>query len=427
MNQLLLGPQFEQVPITQIEEELDRLWREASDRALAAGETVVSRNTVLSLIAYTCTVNTAQETLAAITELTAQHPARAIVLLTDPDSQDAGISAHIAVSHQTSGPNAGSSEQIVIRAEGDAARHVPGIVLPLLLTGLPSFLWWTGDVPWGTPLIETLVDGSDRLIIDSSDAADADVTLSAATDLVRRKHTRCAVSDFNWTRQTPWRELTAQFFDSPPLRPYLAGIDRVTVEYAAGDEEDPTNSAQAHLFVGWLASRLNWTLPRTHLHGFGPARQFTLHDVNGRPVTVEINARFGMRTASWSSIARPIQVGQDGHAAGYPGQPPDAPHTAPRSQPRTGHGALVSLRLHAVAGGKPATFIIARDQDLEHATTLCQVDAGAQPSHTVHLPSLGEAGLLHSQLELLGHDAIYEAALATGAHLTGADFRRSSV
>lgn len=427
MTDLVLGPQFEQVPVTHIEGELDRLWREASDRALAAGESIVSRNTVLSLIAYTCTASTAQEALSAIAEQTAQHPARAIVLLSNPDSQDAGISAHVAVRHQTSGPNAGSSEQIVIQAEGDAARHVPGIVLPLLLTGLPSFLWWTGDVPWGTSLVETLVDGSDRLIVDSSDATDSDLMLSGATDLVRRKHTRCALSDFNWTRQAPWRELTAQFFDSPSLRPYLQSIDRVTVEYAAGDEEELTNSAQGHLFVGWLASRLSWSLPRAHARGFGPARQYTLHDVNGRSVAVEVNARFGMRTASWSSIVQPLQVGRDGHSPSFDGQFLSNPTHAQAESTRVGYGALVSVRLHAVSGGKPATFIIARDQDMQHATTLCQVDSGAQPSHTVHLPSLGESALLHSQLDLLGHDAVYEMALATCAQLTGAEFRRSAV
>jgi glucose-6-phosphate dehydrogenase assembly protein OpcA len=427
MKQLILGPQFEQVPVTRIEAELDRLWREASDRALATGEAVVSRNTVLSLVAYAQTVESAQLALSAISDLTAEHPARAIVLLSDPDSPDAGISAHIAVHHQTSGPDAGSSEQIVIQAEGDAARHVPGFVLPLLITGLPAFLWWTGDPPWGTALVETMVDGSDRLIIDSCDSPDSDITLTAAAELVRRKHTRCALSDFNWTRQSPWRELTAQFFDSPTFQPYLQGVDRLTVEYAAGDEEEPTNSAQAHLFVGWLASRLNWTLPQTHRRSFGPARQYTLHDVNGRSIAVELNARFGMMTTSWRTIAQPLQVGGDGYVPTHDGGIPRSMFTVSRNPLAIGHGALVSVRLHAVAGGRPGTFIIARDQDLQHATTLTQVDSGAQPSHTVHLASLGEAALLHGQLELMGHDAVFEAALATGARLTGADFRRSTV
>ena len=415
MRKLALGPHFEQVPVTRIEAELDRLWREENDRAVASGDAVVSRNTVLSLIAYTCTPETALQALSAIADLTAQHPARAVVLLSDPDSEDSGITAHVAVRHETSGRDAGSCEQIIIQAEGDAARHIPGVALPLLITGLPSLLWWTGDVPWGTHLVEALVDGSDRLIIDSSESTTADVTLAAASDLMRRKYSRCSLSDFNWTRQAPWRELTAQFFDSPTLRPYLHGIDRVTVEFAAGDEEDQTNSAQALLFVGWLAARLNWSLPRFHGRGFGPARQYTLHDVNARPITVELNARFGMRVVNWSSIAGEADPARTEAAAISDGQPV------------IGHGALVSLRLHAVVEGKAGTFIVARDQDLRHATTLCQAEIGAQPSQRVNLDVLGEMALLQSQLELLGHDAVYESALATGALLGGAEFRRSAV
>ncbi len=89
-----------------------------------------------------------------------------------------------------------------------------------------------------------------------------------------------------------------------------------------------------------------------------------------------------------------------------------------------GHGALMSVRIHGIRDRRPGTFIIARDQDLEHATTLCQVDVGAPPSHTVHLPSLGETALLESQLSMLGHDAIYEEALLTAAHLVGYEARR---
>ncbi|HET9981332.1 MAG TPA: OpcA/G6PD domain-containing protein, partial [Ktedonobacterales bacterium] len=65
--------------------------------------------------------------------------------------------------------------------------------------------------------------------------------LGALDDIEQRKITNCAFSDFNWTRQKPWRELVAGFFDSDTLRPYLDGIDRLTIEYAAGDENTLPN------------------------------------------------------------------------------------------------------------------------------------------------------------------------------------------
>jgi hypothetical protein len=84
----------------------------------------------------------------------------------------------------------------------------------------------------------------------------------------------------------------------------------------------------------------------------------------------------------------------------------------------------MSIRIHSTAERRPGTFIIARDADLEHATTLSQVDAGAPPSHTVHLGSLGEDALLHTQLELLGHDAVFEEALMMAARMVGYDTMR---
>lgn len=427
MIDLQLPPQFRQVPLGNTEDALDRLWREVSESSLATGGTAVSRNTTLTLVAYTTTPAHARIALAAIAELTAQYPARAIIVVPEPDQPTSQIDVQVAIHSEGSGANAVYGEEILLHALGDAAHHIPGAVLPLVVAGLPAFLMWTGDPPWGSTLLETLVDGSDRLILDSCDMTDIDRSLAAAADLVRRKHTRCALSDFDWTRQTPWRELTAQFFDAPEFRPYLAGIDRVTIEYAAGDEEAPTNSAQAYLFAGWLASRLAWTLPTTYRRGFGPSRQHTLHDGKGRPVLVEVNARFGTRTASWFELDQPGRRdwSQGDHNVWRDQLDGPGGTTAHETAPVIGHGALMSVRIHALTDRRPGTFIVARDQDLAHATTLSQVDSGAPPSHTVHLASLGETALLHSQLELLGHDPIYEDALTTAARLVGYDTRRS--
>jgi hypothetical protein len=200
-------------------------------------------------------------------------------------------------------------------------------------------------------------------------------------------------------------------------------VDRVTVEYAAGDEDGITNCAQALEFLGWLAARLGWSLPAGHRRGYGPARQYTLHDSNDHPVVVEVNARFGVPTTSWYAMNQRRARADVELSSGRHSAPP--PASAPRRA--IGHGALMSVRLHAFANRRPGIFIIARDQDLEHATTLCQVDSGAPPSHTVHLPSLGETALLTSQLETTGHDTIFEDALAMAARLVGSDSRRGGV
>ncbi|HEV7127221.1 MAG TPA: glucose-6-phosphate dehydrogenase assembly protein OpcA [Ktedonobacterales bacterium] len=431
MTDLRLDKQFRQVALGDIEAALDELWREITENALASGRGAVSRNTVLTLVAYTTTIGQAHLSLRAAEELAVQHPARTAVLLTEPDQPDAAIDVQVAVRGEGMGLTAGYSEEIVIEARGDAAHQVSGVVLPLMASGVPAFLWWHGEPPWGGNLVETLVDGIDRLIVDSGDAGDADRFLSGVADLVRRKHAHCALSDFNWARQTPWREMTAQFFDPVAVLPYLSGVDRVTVEYAAGDEDAPTNSAPAYLFVGWLAARLGWTVATANRRSFGPSRQHTLHDSAHRPVLVEVNARTGLPTGSWYAIhdrqRRALNPSASGSWPGVVDGRSAASAPGASATPEIGDGALMSVRIHAVTAGRRGTFIIARDQDLEHATTLCQVDGSAPPSHTVHLGSLGETALLHSQLELVGHDAIYEEAVHKAAQLAGYEPNRRAL
>lgn len=60
------------------------------------------------------------------------------------------------------------------------------------------------------------------------------------------------VSDLNWQRIAPWQELTAEAFDPPEKRASIKDIDQVSINYEKG------NPSQAFLFLGWMASRLNW-------------------------------------------------------------------------------------------------------------------------------------------------------------------------
>ena len=41
-----------------------------------------------------------------------------------------------------------------------------------------------------------------------------------------------AISDLNWGRITPWRELIAQFFDVTEYRPYLVNVNEIEIEHA---------------------------------------------------------------------------------------------------------------------------------------------------------------------------------------------------
>lgn len=408
MSDLLAG--MRKVEVDQIEHALDDIWRETNVNTLTGGGVAVSRNAVMTLVIYTHNETEAVRAMQAVDSMSATHPSRCILLTTLESREGAPIEAYVGSRLRTEGGANSYGEQIVLEARDGTARHLPGAVLPLILSGLPSFLWWNGEPAWKSEQFEAMVDGSDRIILDTSEMTNGENGLVALDDIDHRKLSNSAFSDFNWTRQQPWRELVAGFFDSDSLRAYLDGIDRLTIEYAAGAESSLPNPAAAYLFVGWLASRLNWqTHGGTRGTGKDEQRQHTLYSASGQPITVEVTARYGVPIKSWHEIV-PEDASFDASASGV--RPPIGPACV-------GSGALMTVHLHARANGKTGTFAVARERDMRHASTLCHVPEHALPSQTVHLPSLGESALLMEQLQQLTHNTIYENALTAAAHLSG--------
>lgn len=420
-------PQFagmRPVELDTIEQQLDDLWRQANAGVAAGASAPAARNAVLTLVAVAHNADEAREVLDIIHGLSVAHPSRAIVVAADgaagpttPGTQgeasassDSAPSIHAYVGTFT-GPNNCYGEDILLTARGEAARHLPGVILPLIVTGLPTVLWWLGEPPWGSEMLEALVDGSDRFIVDTSAMAHPERSMRALEDLMRRKGARTAVGDVSWTVQAPWRDIVAQFFDPPDVRVYLDDVVRVTLEYAADDEDVPANSSQAYLFAGWLASRLGWRINLAQPAGGAGSRQHSLRDGAGHVVTLEINARYGVPLMT-------TLLEQHG--------PPASSNQAQRgAASAVRRGALMSVYLAARNGTQLGTFAVARGSDLAHATTAVQVPGIALPSQTVYLRSLGEIEPLTDQLADLGHDPVYEQALVAAALLIGTGGRRS--
>lgn len=398
-----------QVEPETIEKSLDAAWREANAAALAGGGQAGARSSVMTLVAYSGDADEATTTLRVIEGLTTQHPSRSIVVApTAGNPSGRQLEAFINTQAISSSGSTRYGEEIVLCATPTAMRHLAGSILPLIVSGLPAFLWWQGTPPWNTEVFEATIDGFDRLLVDTSAMPIAEHALLSLDELIRRKKTSLAISDFNFTRLGPWRELTAQFFDPTDVREYLTHVDRVTIEYAAEVEDSAGSAAQSYLFAGWLASRLGWRSA-----GVGSAqlmdgqRQHTMIDGSGHKVEVEINARYGVPIRSWMEIAR----------GGESGRGPGA----------IGPGALMSVYIRAQSKGTTVSFTAAREADLMHASTHCQLPAGAaaSPSQTVYLPSLGEFASLSDDLMRLGHDSLFEEALSAIAPMLDPTLRRA--
>jgi glucose-6-phosphate dehydrogenase assembly protein OpcA len=260
-------------------------------------------------------------------------------------------------------------EQILARVRGDFDERVASVVIPLLVPDLPVFLWWTGTPPSAARHLDDLVRLADRLIVDSADFARPDRTLPEVAHLARL---RVGITDLNWARLTPWRELIAQFFDVPGWRPFLDGITGIRAGFAVDMDGRDIHPSQALLLLGWLASRLGWR----PVEAFAPAEAggllFRMERADGAPIMVRLRPRF--------------ERGLDA-------------------------GDVSGVRIQAAVGRDAAEFVIKRAPDARHATATAIVGGVTRAERVVPLPALGIRGLLGEELAIAGSDHVYETAL----------------
>ena len=207
-------------------------------RAQAAAEAASMRTSVMTHIAWV-PAEWAGPARAALEGMAELHPSRTILLFPEPAAADNRIDCEAQVERwEVPDTDRGLVTEVVeLTLRGARAQAPASIVEPLLISGLPVFLRWRGEPPWGAPELEQLVDVTDRLIVDSTEWDD----VPDAYRLLAELFPRCAASDIAWARTSRWRSHLAT------LWPGLADVRRVRVRGTA---------AQAWLLCGWLRSRL---------------------------------------------------------------------------------------------------------------------------------------------------------------------------
>jgi glucose-6-phosphate dehydrogenase assembly protein OpcA len=243
--------------IRAIEAELARLRDEA-----AAGDGATQRTRVLTHVAW---VPAAWEQAArsVLEGLGDRHPSRTILLHPDPaagrDALDASVDLRCFVH---GGPQrVVCSEVVTLWLRGRTASAPASVVQPLLVSDLPAFLRWRGELPLGAPELEQLVDVVDRLIVDGGEWSDAGAGYRGLAQLLER----VAVSDIAWARTLPWRRALAARW------PGIAGAQRLRVEGPR---------AEALLLSHWLRARLRRELALEH----APAEELERVELDGEDV-----------------------------------------------------------------------------------------------------------------------------------------------
>ncbi|HEU5100285.1 MAG TPA: glucose-6-phosphate dehydrogenase assembly protein OpcA [Roseiflexaceae bacterium] len=377
------------IDVRAIERELNDLWKQLAEGEEGETHQAVTRTCVLNLIVVTGGGRAAERATETVARLTGRHPNRAFVISAAPNGRKDVLDAWVQTHCQMPSPGRPQvcGEQISIEARGAAVDRVPGTLLPLLLPDVPVMLWWPRGEPSDDPRFLKFADYVDRVIVDSATFAKPEAGLVRLAALLSPDTSNrsagpgaanwsaganAAISDLAWSRLTPWRELTAQFFDAPALVPHLSEITRVTLEYEA-HAGGPADRSQALLLLGWLAARLGWA-PGDAMSERSGITTLGMVAANGEPIAVEL----------------------------HPAAPADD---------------LLDRLSALTIECRRARFNVARDAAPDCAVARSEVE-GMQPiQRKVRLERLDEASLIGEELRLLGHDQTFELALMVAAGL----------
>ncbi len=360
--------------VGEIEAGLSAMWRSAAEAT--ESKSAVTRASALTLLVYMDRPEEAREVSNLLSEVTRQNPCRSVLMVMDPQGSPAALMASISA-HCHMGAEGGKticSEQITLNARGETGPALISVVLPLTLSGLPIYLWWRAENFAMPAYFDQILRVTQHVIVDSARFAAVGPDLRTLAAWLERNSGRIRLTDLNWGRATPWREVIAQCFDSPDRRPYLRRIRGLRIEYEMESERLTAQRAQGLLLTAWLATRLGWQFRRAESQGENLPRTLFFQSGAG-----EVKAE---------RILRKVDGG--------------------------GSGVCFSFEIKADG----ARFSFTRGPDGKVVQTLAEVPGQAPIGQTVRIEAGEEIEILNNELMLSGHDRVYEEAMALVAHLS---------
>nr|WP_032408275.1 glucose-6-phosphate dehydrogenase assembly protein OpcA [Rhodococcus fascians] len=199
----------------------------------AGGAVTIGR--VLTLIVASRDASKAERAIDAANEASREHPCRVIVLIHGDRSAESSLDAQIRV-----GGDAGASEVVVLRLNGELADHEHSVVIPFLLPDTPIVAWWPDEAPT-VPAKDPLGRLAIRRITDATNSSDTTAAIKGRLSSYTEGDT-----DLSWSRITYWRGLLATALDQAPF-------EAVTSATVSGLAAEPA----LDILAGWLAAKLD--------------------------------------------------------------------------------------------------------------------------------------------------------------------------
>lgn len=349
------------------------------------------RNCVMTLVGVAPT--DAHETIAKRTTkaIGMQHPAQAIVIREEAAVRGRHLDAWISTDvHRPETLCAVECELITLHVRGRAADHLGGLLDPLLVGGVPTYLWWLGTPPFGKREMFDALGVCDGLVVDSSHFEEPYHAFNGMSRLLRVAHHRLGLADLQWARLRPWRESVAQFFTPADRRPFLAGISEVGIDYAG---EGRGNRIAAALVAGWMASGLGWKLRRATA-GIGGVVA-AVYEAGGRSIDVQFRSLPKADRVSGEVCA--VRVGGAAHGRSFR-------LSVMHDPPRRRGGAVPDMdRRRGDTNGVLLTVI--------------EIGDGEPLRHVQQLEPEDVAALLLDVLSTGTHDDVYNRSLVAASEL----------
>jgi glucose-6-phosphate dehydrogenase assembly protein OpcA len=233
------------------------------------------------------------------------NPARTILIVVEDGKKDLdALATLVHDSPDALGGNTVFRERIEIDVGTEQLDHLDTIIYPVLATEVGTVVW----SPHGHPeAVDALRGLANTVLIDSLEIPDWREALARISEL----SDDADVSDLAWLRSNPWRERVAAAFDPVIWRPELDAINRVSVRM------HPGSTLAALLWLGWLASRLEWqphvmeldTADNKKGHATGAAGQIDLEINNDETMPVPGLAGLTIETANGLSLSLDRGIG----------------------------------------------------------------------------------------------------------------------
>jgi glucose-6-phosphate dehydrogenase assembly protein OpcA len=218
------------------------------------------RSYVMTLVAVAATEAEERRAQAVGEAIAANHPSLAIIVRDEPNVQSGRIDAAITTElHKTEEAGPIVFELVTLHVRGAAGEHLAALVDPLLVSGVPTYMWWLGTPPFRTSELTEALRVCDALVFDSAHFESPYNSFLGLAELAASAHRSLRLADFQWARLSPWRETIAQFFAPVDRRGFMESIGEVGIDYVG---EGRGNRIGAALLVGWLSSAMGWKLQK---------------------------------------------------------------------------------------------------------------------------------------------------------------------